>query len=123
MDSRLELKMWRQLKGAYSVSDSANFKLIFVPIVDPSLAVEQYDTMKEALAHANGQVCFLEPKGERCVTEIKDKDITLVIGNTLKSNAEYANADQMYKINTPRSTDLFGINATAIALSNWWYNQ
>lgn len=122
MDSHLEHRMWRQLKGAYTEGDSVNFRLIYVPVID-HMSVEQYDTMEEALTHASGQLCFLEPDGERCISELNEDDITIIIGNTEHSNREYATPENAYQIKTPKSTDLYGINAGAIALSHWWYNR
>ena len=116
MDSQLDQRMWRQVKGAYTVGDSSSFRLIFVPSAE-------FPTMEEALGEAQGQICFLEPKGERCVSEIKEKDITLVIGNTEKSNIEFANPDETYRIKTPKKVDFYGINAAVIALDRWWSNQ
>lgn len=116
MDSQLDKRMWRQLKGAYTVGDSVNFRLILVPC-------DEFPTMQDALTQAQGQLCFLEPEGKRCVTEINQKDVTLVIGNTENSNMKYADPDDTYRINTPKSTDMYGINAGAIALHQWWHNQ
>lgn len=119
IDPHLEHRMWRQLKGAYTVGDSANFRLIMVPRM-PGVSCEQYDTMEEALEQAKGQLVFLEPTGMFDITDIPICDITLVIGNTEHSNIDYAQANQTYRIDTPKSTDLYGINAGAIALAYWW---
>ena len=116
MDAELEDRMYRQLKGAFTVGDSCNFRIIMVPSVE-------YPTMEHALTQAHGQVCFLEPTGDKFVNELSQDDLTLVVGNTEHDNLEYANRGTTWRIATPKSTDLYGINAVAIALHHWWSNR
>lgn len=117
-DPRLEQRMYRQLKGAYAEGDSANFRLIFVPVAD-GVGGEQYSTMEEALAQATGEKVFLEGSASKLISEIPKGDVTIIVGNTEHGNSEYAQDDEMYKIPTPASVDLYGVNAVAIALDNW----
>ena len=83
-----EWQLWRQLKGAFKVDS-----FIFVPILIPRFGFNQYETMEEALEHAQGTVCYLEPKGKHSVSNLIDieGDITLVLGNTGKDNLSLAN--------------------------------
>ena len=117
VEPEFEHRMWRQLKGAFTV-EPVDMRLIFVPKLHPSNSVEQYDTMEEALeAAGNGKRVFLEPRVNKTVSEIPDEDIVMVLGNTQHSNAEFAEDDEKYRINTPGNTDFYGINAAAIALA------
>lgn len=113
-----EWQLWRQLKGAFKVDS-----FIFVPILIPRFGFNQYETMEEALEHAQGTVCYLEPKGKHSVSNLIDieGDITLVLGNTGKDNLSLANPNYTYRIDTPGDTDMFGTNAAAIALH--WYHR
>lgn len=118
MSPDLEWRMWRQLKGAFTV-EPVDMRLIFVPILLPSnIAIEQYNTMEEALSAAgDAPRVFLEPKGNKTLSEMPDGDIVIVLGNTNHSNAQYAKDSEMYRINALSATDLYGINAAAIALA------
>lgn len=115
MEPELEWRMWRQLRGAFHID-----RLMFVPVI-PSMegyTFEQYDTVDEALAHAEGMRVFLEPKGQRSIFHMpKHSTITLVCGNTQQHNLGSAQLNETYRIPTPGSTDLYGINAAAIALA------
>ena len=117
MDNTLELRMWRQLKGAFAPVP-ADMDFIFTPISGETTAT-QYETMSEALAALPDNVSrvFLEPSGTKSLAEIPDGDIALILGNTEKGNVEHAQADELYKINTPGTTDMYGHNAAAIALA------
>lgn len=85
---------------------------------------EQYRTMEEALAHAQGEVCFLEPEGKKTMHDLaalSGKDVTIVTGNAESGNMQLANPEYTYRIDTPSPCDMFGVNAAAIALSHWWH--
>ena len=120
MSPQLEWRMWRQLRGAFGVQ-----KFIFTPIVPEMLTVNvgQFQTMEEALDHCSGKLLFLEPTGEKTVASIErsDEDITFVLGNTEHNNLEFSDRGEIIRINS-RGTDLYGINAAAIALA-YWYGQ
>lgn len=126
LDPTAEWRMWRQIKGAFAVSQSANFRLIFIPRI-PSMndySFDQYDTEEEAIASLapNTQVCFLEPYGQRGMYDLPsltaNRSSALVLGNATHSNmntlVEPADA---YSIRTANKVDMFGINAAAIALA------
>ena len=44
-------------------------------------------------------------------------DIILIIGNTDRNNIQYAQESETYRINSVNVTDLYGVNAAAIALA------
>ena len=103
--------MWRQLRGAFRIK-----RLVFSPIIPELHLVEQYPCLDEALASCQGQRVFLEPNGERAVSEIPSGDIVLVLGNTPMSNMAIAKPEETYKINSEQG-HLYGTNAAAIALA------
>ena len=113
----LEWKMWRQLRGAYEID-----RLIFVPRI-PSMdgyTFDQADTIEEALAVLPGdcQRVFLEPTGYNSVDAIpKTGHIALILGNTAQHNMMHAQVNETYRIHSPGSAHLYGINAAAIALA------
>lgn len=118
MSAEQEWRMWRQLKGAFHIQ-----RFVFTPIVQEmtSCPLEQFATMEEAIASCQGELVFLEPKGEKRLSDIpKVDDLTLVLSNTQLSNETLSNGNS-YRINTPGKTDLYGINAAAIALS--WISE
>lgn len=109
-----EYQLWRQLRGAFEVK-----RLIFVGIA-PGMEdyhLEQYATMEEALDVTEGDRVFLEPTGYKGMTDIPQGDIILITGNTDKSNIEFANVNETYKIASPQQTVLYPTEAAAIALA------
>lgn len=103
--------MWRQLRGAFRIK-----RLVFTPVFPELPWVEQYETMEEALASCQGQRVFLEPEGQKPVSEIPAGDIVLILGNTPMSNVAHAEPEETYKINSEPG-HLYGTNAAAIALA------
>ena len=107
--------MYRQLRGAFKVN-----RFIFTPI-DPTLlsygGLDQYETMEEALLNTKGEWIFLEATAEKTLADIPDGDIVLIIGNTNESNIKHSTEAQRYRIETPIKSDLYGVNAAAIALA------
>lgn len=125
MPEMVEWQMWRQLKGAFAID-----QLIFVPCVYKmdGYTFEQADTIPEALSMISERTrrIFLEPKGAYSIHELyppkrsMDTDVTFILGNTESSNLNYArNKEETVRIDTPGKTDLYGINAAAIALAYW----
>lgn len=124
MPEMVEWQMWRQLKGAFDID-----RLIFVPRVYKmeGYTFDQADSMGQALEMANDAYVrvFLEPAGLNSITELgslnnnPDANVVFVLGNTVSSNREYAQTHECFRINTPGDTDLYGINAAAIALAYW----
>ena len=109
--------MYRQLKGAFKID-----RFIFIPI-DPAMesygSIKQYSTMKEALTNCTGKRIFLEHTGLKNLSDIPtDEDIVLIVGNTEQNNIKHALKSETYRINTPGNTDLYGVNAAAIALAH-----
>ena len=80
--------------------------------------VEQFGTIEEALETCEGTIVFLEPNGTTSISELPDVDnITFVTGNAYKSNIRLSEGHLTCKINSPMPTDMFAINAVAIALA------
>ena len=126
MPELVEYQMWRQLKGAFQVD-----RLIFVPRVFKmdGYTFEQANSVAEALAMTSNHTrIFLEPRGGNTMSELAslnsngDGDAVFVFGNTQNSNEEFARTHEMFRIETPGETDLYGINAAAVALA-YWYGQ
>lgn len=120
MNAELEWRMWRQLRGAYSIDE-----FIFVPVVQDmdKVTVRQAPTMKEALAVLPGDChrVFLEPTGYNSLYDIpKTGHIALILGSTAQDNMAHAHVNETYAIKTQGGTQhnhLYGINAAAIALA------
>jgi hypothetical protein len=114
MPPQIEWQLWRQIKGAFLVD-----RFNFVPVI-PEFErgrLFQYNTMEEALANAEGERVFLEPKGMRSARAIPGGDIVLVIGDTFNDNLALAKDSETYRIATPGRTVLYGSNAAAAALA------
>ena len=120
MPFELEWRMWRQLRGAFEID-----QFIFVGDKHDGYEFRQAPTMKEALAvlPPDCQRDFLEPTGYNPIhdlarmTSLREGDIALIVGNTEHSNIDHALVAETYCIYTPGKTDLYGINAAAIALA------
>jgi len=120
MEPMLEWRMWKQMRDAFRIT-----RFIFTPIMPEmeKIAIEQYETMEEALsaAEGDGEFVFLEPLGTKTVDQIPkegDSNIVLIIGNTPQDNLDLASEDQTYRIETHgRYGHLYGINAAASALA------
>lgn len=114
--------MWNQLRGAFHVN-----RFVFVPILQQMLttSMDQYETMAEALATCPGRKYFLELQGSSKLSDNTvnlEDDIVLVLGNTFFNNMSLLDQypGTIIRINTPGATDLYGINAAAIALAHWY---
>ena len=111
-----ELRMLRQLKGAYGIN-----RILMSPIEESMKTrsnVEQFNTMEEALATCSGTIVFLEPNGTTSLSELPDvEDITFVTSNALSSNMRLVGNHITCKINSPQATELFAVSAIAIALA------
>ena len=81
-------------------------------------AVDQYDSMEEALDTCEGVRVFLEPTGTDRLEDIPlDTDIVLVMGHAGEGNKRRAKpGDLVVRIDSPGMTDMFAVNAAAIAL-------
>jgi hypothetical protein len=115
MTPELEWRMWKQLGAAFSVD-----KFIFTPIFSELSTVnriEQYASMEVALEHCRGHRVFLEEKGRTSVDQIPKGDVSLILGNTSLGNLHLAGDGESYRICSPKSVCLYGINAAAIALA------
>ena len=120
MEPMLEWRMWKQMRDAFRIK-----RFIFTPIMPEmnNIAIEQCETMEEALAIAqdDGEFCFLEPLGKKTVNEIpkeSEGDVVLILGNTPQDNLALADEEQTYRIEThARYGHLYGINAAAIAMA------
>ncbi len=119
MSADLEWRMWRQLRG-FGIN-----RFVFTPIAPEheGVNIEQYETMEEALAATAdaGVRVFLEPGGEKTMNDLpsRDNDIVIILGNTENSNAQFADADEMYKITGVGRVDMYPTSAAAIALAYW----
>lgn len=121
MPSPIEWQMWRQLRGAFKIR-----RMVFVPVLEEmkNFHVEQYETMEEALTNCPGPKTFLEPKGDKVLSDmgntIDDHDLILVLGDTAQDNLSHVTSeDHAVRISTPQRTHLYGISAAAIALAYW----
>lgn len=114
MPAELEWRMWRQLRGAFGID-----RLVFTPAAPDLLrvAIDQYATMREALASCEGRRVFLEPRGIKTLHDLPAGDIVFVLGSTSRDNLHHAKSGEVYRIATPGGTVLYGINAAAIALA------
>lgn len=114
MPPDLERRMWKQLKGAFSID-----RIVMVPIVEGE-PFDQYPTMEEALECCAGNVVFLEPGGFKSMYDLpnpQEEDVVLVIGNTQQGNMYMTVPPNAYSIRTVNKTHLYGTNAAAIALA------
>jgi hypothetical protein len=115
LDPDLEMRILRQLKGAYGID-----RIVMTPIVESMKTrsnVEQFDTMEEALATCEGNIVFLEPKGTTSLSDLPEGDITFVTSDAYMNNMHLAEGHITCKINSPKATDMFAVNAVAIALA------
>jgi hypothetical protein len=123
MPSELEWRMWAQVRGPFKIS-----RFIFTPVVPEMHGVNtitQYATMEEALASVPGTKMFLEPTGDKSLSDFsfgEDPDLTLILGETTMSNAHLVGPDDhAVKIKSPKhANDMYGICAASIALAYWW---
>lgn len=110
MPPQIEWNMWRQIRGAFKVQ-----RVIMTPV--NNMRVEQYPTIEAALQTCSGSRVFLEPKGQKSLNEIPEGDIIIILGNTSMNNLSIAKPDETYRIDTPTTTDMYGVNAAAIAMA------
>lgn len=117
MVPEVEWRLWRQMKGAFKIS-----RFVFVPVAPKmeGYALDQYNTMEEALESTTGERVFLEPSGYNPLHELPQGDIVMICGNSSMNNIEYATVDETYQIQTEggiHHNHLCGSNAAAIALA------
>lgn len=130
MPPEQELRMWRQLKGAFKIT-----RFIFTPIIPEmeNRTIEQYETMEEALEHIQGSKIFLEPQNSHGLKDASallnlsdfwaDEEVAVVLGSTEQGNSLLIDEHGIgISIKTPKPTDIYGMNAAAIALA-YWYGQ
>lgn len=126
MPAALEWRMWRQLRGAFNIN-----RFIFTPVVHDMdrVGIVQAPSMEEALELVGGSKIFLEPTGlydlnDADVSAIwtTDSEVAVVLGNTEHSNAHLVDkhGGMGCFIKSPGDTDMYGINAAAIALAHWY---
>jgi len=118
MPEQLEWRMWRQLRG-FGIG-----RFVFTPIAPElsQVAIEQYETMEEALAAVpEGNRVFLEPTGYNTMYDLPDRneDVVFILGNTQRSNMEHANVNETYRISAPMNADMYPTSAASIALAYW----
>jgi hypothetical protein len=120
MPWELEWRMWRQLKGAFTLQP-ADMRFIFVPTMHKAegYTFDQAKDIPEALDMAgDGARVFLEPTGYNSLHDLEPSDhMIYVLGNTQQGNIQHAQVNETYQIYTPGKADLYGINAAAIALA------
>jgi len=122
MSPELEWRMWKQLRGAFGINS-----FIMTPVVHEfktTARMQQFDTMEEVLENCKGQRVFLEQKGDLKLSSVKwnnllnDGDICIILGNTQMGNSHLVTkSDFNVRIDYESNTDLYGINAAAIALA------
>ena len=117
MPPELELRMWRQLVN-FGIS-----RFIFVPRTDVlNTKVTQYNTMQEALTHVSpDNRVFLESTGAKGMYDLppRDEDVTFILGNSTRHNLAHARLNELYRIQEPRTTNMYPTSAAAIALAYW----
>lgn len=115
-----EWNLWRQIRGAFDVR-----RFCFTPVDETMLGVsmDQYATMQEALDTTVGRRVFLELVGSqplsvlRAINPVVD-DVVLIVGSSAGNNLSLIRPqDTVVRIDTPKPTDLYGINAASIALA------
>lgn len=119
MEPDVEFRMWKALAGSFDINS-----IIFTPILSglgtPGVdgRIRQVETMEEALESIGDlQRCFLEPMGERDVSDLPAGDVALIFGNTNESNLLLAGPGETYRIDAPgKRPHLYGTNAAAVAL-------
>lgn len=124
MPEQVEWQIWRQLKGAFHVD-----RLIFIPRVHKmeGYTFDQADDVYSALKMlaTDTRRIFLEPNGAYDIDNLwpprnQEQDVAFILGNTQSGNMKFArNKEETVRIDTIGSTDLYGINAAAIALHEW----
>jgi hypothetical protein len=109
------MRILRQLKGAYGIN-----RIVMVPVMESMKQrnVEQFETMEEALKSCSGTIVFLEPKGTTALSDLPEiDDITFVTSDAYRNNMDLADGHITCRINSPNPTDMFAVNAIAIALA------
>ena len=116
VEPELEMRMLRQIKGAYGIN-----RILMSPVMESMKTrsnVEQFGTIEEALETCEGTIVFLEHTGTTSLSKLPDvEDITFVTGNAYHSNMHLVGDRISCKINSPKPTDMFAVNAIAIALA------
>lgn len=114
LDPKVELFMFRQLKGAFKYD-----RLVMVPklLSGYKAAVEQYDSIEEAIDSTSGIRVYLEPTGTSKLTDIPNDDVVYILGCAGRSNKNLVHENDLFvRIDTPGTTDMFAVNAISIAL-------
>jgi len=121
VDPELELRIYRQVKGAFGVNE-----LNMTPVA-PWLeggGATQFDTLQEAVDGSfAGAPCvraFLCPSGDCNLEDIPvgDDPLVLVIGDTKTSPASLAGpGDFVVNLPAPFPVELYGVSAAAAALA------
>jgi tRNA C32,U32 (ribose-2'-O)-methylase TrmJ len=113
-----ELRFWDQLKN-FGID-----RLVFVGEIKPQVGYDQYKTMEEALATAQGNRIFMEATGYNTLNDLppRNEDAVFIFGCTNRSNVAHMQVDQSYRIAEPMVTDMYQTCAAAVALA-FWYGQ
>lgn len=105
--------MWRQLCHAFNVD-----RLVMVPVLlSERTSVDQYPTMKEALASCDGDFVVMEPKGDVMLEDFSHPETAVYVFGKAGRNNQKVNGTKV-RIDTPAMTDMFAINAAAIVLAD-----
>lgn len=122
IEPNVERFMLMQLRGAYDFG-----KIIMVPPLvemDGISTIIQCETMEEALEYAKGIRVFLEPNGPDRIQDVPEGDIVFITGNASISNMKHVRSeDYCVGIPTVHNTDLFTVNALAIALDRRLFHE
>jgi len=113
-----ELRFWSQLKN-FGID-----RLVFVGEFRQKVGYEQFDTMVEALATAQGNRIFMEATGQKTMNDLppRDEDAVFIFGCTNRNNVPHMTVEQSYRIKEPMVTDMYQTCAAAVALA-FWYGQ
>lgn len=111
LEPKVELFMFRQLRGAFKYD-----RLVMVPkLLGNRTSVDEYDTMEEALESCEGELIFMEHRGDVMLHEFKHpQKAVYVFGNAMMHNLRFNGTN--VRIDTPEKTDMFAVNAASIVL-------
>lgn len=115
MENKLERRLWKQTIQAYNVD-----KWVMTPQFGSFTSPIQYQTLEEAIDNSEGKRVFLVPfDGEPLHEYSHPEDATYIFGNIPENLKQYMReGDDVVRIATPKSTDLFAAVALGIVLES-----
>ena len=113
LEPKIELFMWRQLCHAFEVD-----RLVMTPVLlGKRTSVDEYPTMEEAIDSCKGTFVIMEPRGDVMLKNFSHpENAVYVFGNANMHNQRIDGVK--VRIDTPKRTVMFAINAAAIVLAD-----